>query len=225
MSSLAEKRILLTAYLDGGPFLFMTAVLGVTVDDAIILDASADEKMNERATQAETLTCTGRFGGVRIQFSVSDAVRFPHDGLEAMRCPLPQSVLRLQRREFYRLPVPFSNPVICTINLNTEDGGQKAVTVRVVDISNDGIGLIAPAEELVFEPGQVFEHCTLSIPESGATDVVLKMRNVFRISNPFGGESVRAGCQFVDLPNRVVTKIQRYIFKVERERRALETNG
>lgn len=224
MNTLAEKRILLTAYLDGGPFLFMTAVLGVTPDDAIILDASADDKMNQRAADADTITCTGRLDGVRVQFSVSGAERVAQDGLEAMRCPLPQSVLRLQRRDFYRLPVPMSNPVECTIYLSNADGTERAVKVRVVDISNDGIGLIAAVDQLTIEPGQIFEHCVLSVPESDATDVTLKMRNVYRIDNRFGGESQRAGCQFVNLPNRVVTKIQRYIFKVERQRRALETN-
>lgn len=224
MRTLAEKRILLTAYLDGGPFLFMTAVLGVTNDGQIILDASADEKMNQRAAEAETLTCTGRLDGVRIQFSVSGTVRFPHDGLEAILCPLPLSVLRLQRREFYRLPVPISNPVKCTIFLNNEDGSKRAVMVRVVDISNDGIGVIAAIDDLVFEPGQIFEHCALSVPESDATDVALQLRNVYRIDNRFGGQSQRAGCQFLGLTNHMVTKIQRYIFKMERERRTLETN-
>lgn len=226
MSTLAEKRILLTAYLDGGPFLFMTAVLGMTADDKIILDASADDKMNQRIAEAESVTCTGRLDGVRIQFSVVGSERFPHQGLEAILCPRPQRVLRLQRREYYRQPVPISKPVECTIYTcdADADGSERAVKVRVVDISNDGISVIAPIDELVFEPGQVFEHCVLSVPESDATDVTLQMRNVYRINNRFGGETQRAGCQFMNLPNRIVTKIQRYIFKVERERRALETS-
>ena len=33
----------------------------------------------------------------------------------------------------------------------------------------------------------------------------------------------RAGCQFVDLPGQMLTLIQRYIIRVERERKARET--
>jgi len=31
---------------------------------------------------------------------------------------------------------------------------------------------------------------------------------------------MRSGCQFIDLPGAMVNLIQRYIFKVERERKA-----
>ncbi len=226
MQTLKDKRALLTAYIDGGPFSFVTVVLGVVQDHGgIILDASGDEKINARALAAENLVCASRVDGVRVQFSARAPVEFPYDGYLAIRCDLPDIALRLQRRESFRQPVPLSNPVTCTIMIDSGDGAKHTASVRVLDISNDGIGIVASSELSVFEPGTMFENCILTIPDTGSTDVVLQLRNVYKIRNPRGGESFRAGCQFVNLPNRIVTQIQRYIYKVERDRRLLETNG
>lgn len=225
IQALQEKRVLLNAYIDGGPFSFITAVLGFEPEDGLItLDASPDPRTNERAALGDRLACTGRLDGVRIQFSAANPERIPLDGLEAIRCTLPDMMLRLQRRESYRQPVPMSSPVTCSIRIQHTDGTAESIDVRVLDISNDGIGIIASSQLTIFEAGKVFENCVLNIPDAGTTDVVLKLRNVYRIQNRLGGESLRAGCEFIDLPNRIVTQIQRYIYKIDRERRLLETN-
>lgn len=226
MQMLQVKRVLMTAYIDGGPFTFVTAVLGVSDDkDAIMLDASGDPKSNARAAEAEQLVCAGRVDGVRVQFNAVGPVEMTYDGYQAIRCELPEMALRLQRRECFRQSVPMSNPVTCTIMVDADDGTTHTVSVRVLDISNEGVGIVASNELSIFELGKVLERCVLTIPDSGSTDVVLQLRNVYKIQSPHGGESFRAGCQFLKLPNQVVTQIQRYIYKVERDRRALETNS
>ena len=225
MNSMVAKRALVTAYIDGGPFSFVTALLAVTVDgDSIILDASPDEKLNDRATQAEELLCTTRLDGVRVQFSTGTPDRFPHDGYSALRCPFPELAIRLQRREYYRLPVPMSNPVSCTILITDEDGSKRPVEARVVDISAGGIGITVPTGTMDMKVGMDFPECHLAIPESGMLQVGLRIRNYFVTTNRSGIEVARVGCEFVKLPNKAMTQIQRYIFRVERERKSLETN-
>lgn len=226
MNSLMDKRALLTAYVDGGPFSFVTAVLAVTKDgESIILDASPDETLNERATAADALVCAARLDGVRVQFSVGTPERFAHDGYSALLCPLPELAIRLQRREFYRLQVPISNPVTCAITVRASDTDEKTVEVRAVDISAGGIGIAVPVGELDIKVGMELGECVLMIPDSGSIKVALRVRNQFLTTNRSGLEVLRLGCEFVDLPNKVVTQIQRYIFKVERERKALEASS
>ncbi len=223
LRSIADKRFMLTAHIDGGPLTFVTAVLDLTVDgESVILDTSRDEKIMERVERAEKLVCTGRLDGVRVQFSADSPEGFPHDGFEALRCDLPEMMLRLQRRETFRLPVPMSSPVGCKLLLQDEEGQPTPIQVRVLDLSAEGIGLLLE-EGCTLEPGQVI-NSELTMPDLGAIQVGLRMRNLFKQDNRGGSTSLRAGFQLIEPAPRLVSAIQRYIFKVERERRMLETD-
>jgi c-di-GMP-binding flagellar brake protein YcgR len=46
---------------------------------------------------------------------------------------------------------------------------------------------------------------------------------VFEITLRSGARIKRAGCEFVKLPGQMSTLVQRYIIKVERERKARES--
>ena len=48
----------------------------------------------------------------------------------------PDSLLRLQRREFYRLQTPLSHSVSCTIALPQADGSRRNTDLRILDISD-----------------------------------------------------------------------------------------
>ncbi len=224
LRTIADKRFMLIAHIDGGPLSFVTAVLDVTVDgEGVILDSSRDEKIMERVERAEKLVCAGQLDGVRIQFSAESPGGFPYDGFEALRCELPEMMLRLQRRETFRLPVPMSSPVECRLLFRDEDGGEVPVPVRVLDLSAEGVGLLILDADCPAEAGQLIDS-ELTIPDLGVVQVPMRLRNVFRLDSRGGGPNLRAGFQLIDPPQRLVSAIQRYIFKVERERRMLETN-
>ncbi len=225
MNALIEKRSLLSIHLSPSTA-FVSAVLDFTTDGGwIILDRSPDEALNDRVTQLEEVQCVTRLDGIRIQFPLSNLHRLPYDGFQALAAPLPTVVLRLQRRECYRLSVPVSNPATCRISVPAEGGARKTVTVRVLDISSGGVALIFAPDEFHAEPAATIEDCQLVLPEFEPSAIRLKVRNQFEIETRSGAKNIRLGCEFIDLPPKVATNIQRYIFKVERDRRALQTSG
>jgi c-di-GMP-binding flagellar brake protein YcgR len=59
--------------------------------------------------------------------------------------------------------------------------------------------------------------------EVGVVITTLEVRNVFEITLRNGTRVTRAGCQFANLAGPMLTLIQRYIIKVERERKARES--
>lgn len=225
VTSLAEKRCLLSVFLPGGTS-FVSAVLSVADDGTwLILDRSPDELVNDRASRAEVLTCVTRLDGIRIQFDLAGVDRFPYDGFEALQATMPQVLLRLQRRECYRLSVPISNPVTCRITVNTPTGEQKTTSLRVLDISAGGLALVVEPDTLELHAGATFENCQLVLPEVEPTAIKLKLRNQYKLETRSGTTQIRAGCEFIDPPTKVATSVQRYIFKVERDRRTLQTSG
>lgn len=220
--SLAEKRCMVSVYITPG-LSFVSAVLGLSANgEEVILDSSPDQQLQGRALEAETLTCVTRLDGIRVQFTLDSPYQGFEEGLKTILCALPEVVLRLQRREFYRLPVPVNNPVTCQINLPQADGSMKAFSLRALDISNGGVSLLMALDELPITPGMLLEHCLLSIPDSEPAPIILRVRNRFNVESRTGSHSSRLGCEFQGLSARLSNNIQRYIFKVERERRALQ---
>lgn len=222
LTSLADKRTMLTAYIDGQEP-FATSVLGVAADDAtVILDVSADESVNVRAAAASELTIAGRLEHIRLQFAVRNLRRVPYEGHLALQAALPEILVRLQRREFFRLATPVATPPVCSIVIEAPAGEKKTVSVRVVDISSGGVAVIVPPADITLTPGMEFDDCRLSLPEGEPIPVRIKVRNLFQVERQNGIRVWRAGCEFFGLSNALTARIQRYIFKVERDRKARE---
>lgn len=219
LHSLISRRAMVTAYLEGSDHSFLTTALGLSPDDAfLMLDASNDERMNQLAEAAEHLICVTQLDSVKIQFPVSHLQRRPFQGHMALRAAVPDILLRLQRREYYRLVTPSSHALNCTVPIAGPEGLVTSYMARVVDISCGGVAVIVPPAGVPFEPEMEFPDCQIVLPDAGPVHATLKVRNLFRLTNRQGIIMLRAGCQFLGLPESMNTLINRYILKVERGR-------
>lgn len=218
LKTLVEKRPLLTAFIDGGES-FITLALAVTDDGTVIVDACPDEIRNAKAGNAARLVCVTRLDNVKLQFALEAPARIVYAGKPALRAALPDSIIRLQRREFYRLPTSQAEPLVCVITHVPRDGRRQEVKVRIVDISGGGLAVLVPPRELPFEPGTEYNQCSLRLPDGNPLPVSLKVRNLFELEKANGVKVLRAGCEFMGLSNQATARIQRYMFKLERDRR------
>jgi len=224
LRALMQKRAMLSAFIDASADSFLSAILAVTPDEGhIILDAASDEAINQRVEAAEQLICVTQLDKIKIQFAARGIERFPHEGHEAFRIAVPDVLLRLQRREYYRLTAPSPHSLSCQIPI-VVGGESKVVSVEadVVDISGGGLAITVPPNGIVFEPDMEFADCRLMLPEVGPIATALRVRNLFRITNRDGSVVLRAGCEFLNLSASMASSIQRYILRTERERNARE---
>jgi c-di-GMP-binding flagellar brake protein YcgR len=223
VKGLISGRALITAHLAPGTQSFLTAVVGLSEDErALLLDGSMEESINQQLERAEQITCITQLDRIRIQFDLSGPVRIDGERSPVFSVGLPSEVLRLQRRDFYRLSTPATQTVTCAIPLRSESGGVTTVDLRILDISGGGIAIAVPPTGAAFEPGMSFSGCRLKLPESEPISARLTVRNLFRLVTRNGVEMLRAGCQFSELPPQADNEIQRYILKVERQRNARE---
>ena len=219
-----QKRAMHSAFIDASADSFLTAILAINPDERfLILDAASDDSINRRVESAEQLICVSQLDKIKIQFAVRNIVRVTHEGPDAFRAPIPDVLLRLQRREYYRLTAANPHNLICLIPF-TVDGETRIASVEatVLDISGGGLAVLVPPSEPAFAPEMAFSDCRLMLPDFGPIATTLRVRNIFRITNPDGSVMLRAGCEFVDLPSSMASTIQRYILKTERERNARE---
>lgn len=80
---------------------------------------------------------------------------------------------------------------------------------------------MAPTDaESLLAIGSVLPNCRLDIPEEGVIQANLIIRNAYQITMRNGSRHLRVGCEYVDLPGNRLSMIQRYITRIERERKA-----
>lgn len=223
LRGLVQKRCIVTAYPEGSREFFLTSVLSIDEDtQRIVLDPPTDEQARARAQGATMLACSALLDKVKIQFSVGPLKSIEFESYPAFTAAMPTSLLRLQRRDYFRLIAPVSHALECTIPIAGDEGEARSFKARVIDISGGGIALVVPPRDLPFSPEVEFQDCRLTLPDLGVITARLQVRNVFEITNRNGISMLRAGCQFIGLSGNASSMIQRYILKVERERSARE---
>ena len=87
----------------------------------------------------------------------------------------------------------------------------------LVDICAEGIGVILPSgPEPEFEKYAEFKKCTLEHEDLGVVEVDLVFKTFWEVTLVNGTKSQRAGLEFDDIPTRIQSIIQRYVYKLER---------
>lgn len=191
-------------------------------DNGLLLDLGASPEMNRKALDAEKLFCVTQLDRVKIQFILRRLRQVETSGGPAFFAALPDSVLRLQRREYYRLATPIVRPLQCVIAFPAASGEPRMLESHIGDISGGGLGVISIPLEVPLETGLRL-NCRIDLPEVGVVSGSIVVRSVFESVTRNGIRSQRAGCEFLNLPGPMLTLIQRYILKVERERKARES--
>ncbi|HEX8988908.1 MAG TPA: flagellar brake protein [Rhodocyclaceae bacterium] len=218
---LRDDVSLITAFFDAGREMLLTSLLDVD-EQKIILDIGADPGTNRKALDADKLHCVASHEKVRIQFDLGRLTQVGFEGGPAFAAVLPSAVLRLQRRDFFRLTLPVARPLKCLIPQTAAEGNTEALEANIVDISGGGVALAVP-KGMTFERDAEFPECRIELPEVGTIVMNLRVRNVFEVELRSGVRVVRAGCAYVNPSGAMLAMIQRYIMKVERERKARES--
>jgi c-di-GMP-binding flagellar brake protein YcgR len=219
---LVEHVTQLTMIFNEGRDMVLTSLMRYG-DSGLVFDFGASAEMNRKALEADKLFCAAQLEKVKIQFILRGVKRIEADGRPAFLAPLPDSLLRLQRREYYRLQTPITRPLKCTIDFPVVGGSTHRVESHVADISGGGVCLTGLPSHLPLEKDMELPGCNIGLPEVGLIAAALRLRSVEEITSRSGTRSKRAGCEFIKLSGPMATLIQRYIIKTERERKARES--
>lgn len=222
LRAVLQKSSLITVYFDQGRSFLLTSLLDVDAErGTLTFDLGSDEEMNSRALKADRFVFTTSLDKVKVQFSLKRLELAKHANRTALRGIVPESVLRLQRREYYRLTTPVATPVRCKLTVKRADGAAVPMDLPLLDISGGGVGLmVKPEFRDDFQVGTGFGDCRIDLPEEGVLVCNLVVRNAFDVTTKSGNQHLRVGCEYEDLPGTRLTMIQRYITRVERERKA-----
>lgn len=220
LRAIQHKNELVTAYFNQGNDFILTSIVDVDADfGTLILDFGVNEALNLRAMASDRIILVTTQDRVKVQFVVDGLVQVAHLGRPAFKASLPNELLKLQRREYYRLSTPLINPIKCA--MIKSDGGKIEVTIA--DISLGGIAIANYQSLISFEIGDKFAACRIVLPDIGTVNTGIEIRNEHEVTMKNGLKVERAGCMFIDLPSSQQAMIQRYIIKLDRERRAIRS--
>ncbi len=200
----------------------MTTILDLD-EDGLWVEQGRSATENHHVTESRKLTLVSSHNHVKIQFVVNSASSVTYDDYPAFFLPMPSTLYRLQRREYFRLSLPPSDQLRCIIETQPpkgQDASQEPPqrSAPIVDISGGGIGLSFTEGEIDFVPGEIYPDCRIDLPEIGTVHVTITIKNIVPLStNKLGKTLKRAGCEFKNIDGPTTLKLQRFITDKQRE--------
>ena len=226
LRTMQEKGQLVSMSVHGGSDTVVTSVLYVDDRSNIaVIDRAPSATTNQRIIASDDIQFETVLDSIRVLFRSHEVSECLFEDQLALQIPIPESMIRLQRREHFRVPTPVAAPVRCTILIppaEEEGGAPTTVILTLKNISGGGIGVIDEKKLLDNTPGTIYKDCKLELPGQSVT-VNLQVRNSQDFSLPSGKAVRRLGFMFVNIPQPALAMVQRYITKLERERNAKAT--
>lgn len=214
LNELIHRREHVTLYYNGGHDFFQTILLEARAD-ALVFDMSGDAAANRKLLLSPSCVFVAYLDGIRVQFSGRLPARFAWGDSDAFWVALPERLVRVQRREYYRILLPVARPLLARLT-----GGDGIVLAEWPshDLSVGGLGLVVTGEPML-EAGQDIARVQLQISAQIFIDCAAQVRHVTLLGEHRGGDRYRVGLSFTDLPAPTAVAIQRHITRIEHERR------
>lgn len=219
LRAIQKRNLLVNLDIPGSRQIVVTSIIAVdATHNTVILDSARGDALNHQLMSGKGAEFITQLDGVSISFSTGAVSLCEYEKLPALRIAIPHSLIRLQRREHFRVPLPIARPVKCIVPAQSLDNPEP-VTAHVVDIGCGGVAISASSGQLGIEPGVILPGCRILLPESDVIFTALEVRNSAQIRLRNGAFQTRVGCKFVDLPNDMAAMLQRFVMMVERARR------
>lgn len=214
-----QSRQPVTVFSNHGKSFIITRLLDVDPrEKRLIFDVGSDIEANRHLLSSSRNVFVSSPDGVKTQFFVGSVFAVEFEGRRVFRCDLPAKLIKLQRREYFRIRTPQMHPVMCVIH--DYDNG-KGVSLPVYDVSLGGLALTSQKALPGFEVGVTFEDVALDLLQAGTIPVVLLIKNMLQIQRE-SGVYFRYGCEFQNLSLRGQATLQRYVAQLERDRLSID---
>jgi c-di-GMP-binding flagellar brake protein YcgR len=218
LAGYATHKEAFTAQFADGKEHFLTTLLAVDEEThRVIIDCSGSADLNRLFSESKRNVFIARPGGIHVQFTCGPAKQISFEGAPAFSLALPKFILRLQRREFFRIETPRTNP----LQFHARLPNDALLTLPANNISVAGIGLTSGSDHGL-SSGIALGNCRFVLPEDDH-DVFIKaiVRHVTAHELRAGVTQWRIGLHFESMPLAAENRLQRYIAHIEHERREL----
>ena len=181
-------------------------------DTQLTLRLLAPVRPLDAVMQASRLVADTAINQIKVQFALTEASVRRYGADVYIDAPLPLDVLRLQRRDHYRLKLGRAGSLHCQLELWLSDGRghRHRVQVQVQDLSSGGVGFVMDASQPELAPGTRLDDCQLML-DDGCHRVDLLVCN--RAHRPPPRPAWHYGCEFLNPPPPLVAQLDHEIMR------------
>lgn len=213
LQAVAQRKSRVALYYNEGNSMVLTLILAAD-DNGVWIDAASNPLDNRLIQRSKRIIFVTTHNQAKVQFIASDVMLGLYEDSPAFSLALPRKLLRLQRRDYYRLLTADTGALNCIIRpVANQAHIQHEVTV--MDISIGGVALVCEETGVELHPGMVYEHCQIELPDLGKLEATIEVKNTFEITDRNGNVKRRAGCVFVKLDGKTTMLLQRYVAQMQ----------
>ena len=228
-NDLINKKCLISAHFGDRNESFLTTIVEIDPKKKTLhLDCAPSEALDNRLLSSNKVLFRTEYNGIKVSFSAKDIKKTKADGESVFSMPIPDSIFWMQRRQYYRIKIPFSHTSsYCTLlfKADTEGGEVEAVNFLLSDLSITGFSFLNPDPKWVdrLQPDTEIDSCTLHLNNGNQASVSFVIKNNVKVRNNALSLQDRIGCLFLSLPTNFETSIQRYMQEIELQLKSLNS--
>lgn len=219
-NELVTKKCLISAHFGDRNASFLTTIVELDPKKKLIhLDCGPSEAVDKQLLDSQNVLFRTDVNGIKVSFNAKNIQKIKSRGESVFSMPIPDSIFWFQRRQYFRVKIPFSHTAsYCQLTFNSaSENSSETVQFALSDLSITGFSFLNPdpkwAERL--QPDAQFADCTLHLNNGNQALVAFVVKNTVQVRSTALIMQDRIGCKFHGLPTNFETSIQRYMQDVE----------
>jgi len=217
---LLKKKCLLTVYYGDNDDSFITTLLDINIkDNRLIFYHSPKQGSIKEFLDSPVITFKTEYLGVKVIFNSIKLAKIEHEGVSVFAIPIPDSLLWIEARDYYRVKVLSFAPLsYCQLALKPD---QTPIKLKLYDISLAGFSILIDSAEVsnLVVPETHFAQCQIILADAGEGTVSFEVRSKYLINPEDPLRIDKVGCKFTQITTAFEDTIHRYMGQIEREAR------
>ncbi len=215
LQTICQRKTRIALYYDENNRFCLSLIVGVSAE-GLWVDPSPNASDNQRIIDSKKSVLVSTHNQAKVQFVASDVREDPYGHHEALFIPMPKRIVRLQRRDYFRLSTFPKHMLKCVVS-PIQNKHNPAYPMTVMDISVGGVSLICQESNMALLPGHTYPNCRIELPNVGVLNATIQVKNAFEVTSIKGDVQRRVGCVFVNLDGKTTMMLQRYVAEMQRE--------
>ena len=216
LSVLLKNKCRLTAHFGKNNDSFITTILEIYIkDNILVFYHSPKDDAIEQLLDSEKITFKTEYLGIKVAFDAIKLTKIQHQGMPLFAVPIPESILWIEARDFYRVKLPIPQPSYCQVALE----GQEPINLKLYDISLTGFSILTDSKEIsdLMILYASFEQCKLILSDISEGTISFEIRSKHIINSEDGNRMEKIGCKFTRITPAFENTVQRCMLQIERE--------
>jgi c-di-GMP-binding flagellar brake protein YcgR len=207
------SRVLCSVRATGRPESYLSPLREVADTGEQTLDRPRAPVIERALVPGSTASIDLRLHDYRLGFEARVERMSMTDGKPQLRLSRPEAIVKLQRRDAFKIRVPQNVAVLLT--LDPDDPTLRSLPM--LDLCLQGGALTFTGTRGRFEAGATFEHASLSLPDAGDWPLTLRVLHA-GVQRRVGEQvELRVGVQFLNAPTGFERAVARVVGGIARD--------